>query len=113
MIERTGGTRLTRSIFAFVLGLVERLFRTPIPAPRRLDNRCHDSITVRLAGPFRCDWAISDWPGSLNNLFLTAEFIPDSSLRMRYWRSRLIPENGANILGIGRARHAAKVPSSC
>jgi len=45
------------------------------------------------------DWAISDWPGSLNNLFLIEEFIPDRRLRMRYLRSRLLPRRSQASLG--------------
>jgi hypothetical protein len=48
---------------------------------------------------FALDWAISDWPGSLNNLFLTQEFIPDQKLRMNYWRSRLLPRKSQTSLG--------------
>ncbi|MGB2663071.1 MAG: nucleotidyltransferase family protein [Candidatus Acidiferrum sp.] len=100
VIARTGGTRLTRSIFAFVLGLVARLFRTSIPAPLTAWTTGATTPAMRAwLDHFGCDWALSDWPGSLNNLFLTAEFIPDSSLRMRYWRSRLIPRAAQASLG--------------
>ncbi len=92
VIARAGDARLANSIFAFVLGLVARLFHTPIPTPLAVLTTGATTLEVRAwLDHFGCDWALSDWPGSLNNLFLTAEFIPDPSLRMRYWRSRLIP----------------------
>ncbi len=100
VIARAGGARLTKSIFAFVLGLVARLFHTQIPTPLAVwTTGATTSATRAWLDHFGCDWALSDWPGSLNNLFLTAEFIPDPSLRMRYWRSRLIPRRGQASLG--------------
>jgi putative nucleotidyltransferase-like protein len=100
MISRAGHGRLTKSIFAFVLGLVARLFQTPIPA--KLNTWTTGATTPAMCAwldHFGCDWALSDWPGSLNNLFLAAEFIPDPSLRLRYWRSRLIPRRAQASLG--------------
>jgi Uncharacterised nucleotidyltransferase len=100
VIARAGGARLTRSIFAFVLGLVARVFRAPIPAPLAVWTQGATTPAMRAwLDHFGCDWALSDWPGSLNNLFLTAELIPDPSLRMRYWRSRLIPRAAQASLG--------------
>ncbi len=100
VIARAGGARLTRSIFAFVLGLVARFFYSPIPAPLAVWTASAMTPAMRAwLDHFSCDWALSDWPGSLNNLFLTAEFIPDPSLRMRYWRSRLIPRRAQASLG--------------
>jgi hypothetical protein len=57
---------------------------------------------------FAYDWATSDWPGSLNNLFLTAEFVPDPRLRRQYWRSRLFPKKGQASLGGPAAATGAK-----
>ncbi len=100
VIACAGGARLTRSIFAFVLGLVARLFHAAIPAPLAVWTTGATTPAMRAwLDHFGCDWALSDWPGSLNNLFLTAEFIPDPRLRMRYWRSRLIPRAAQASLG--------------
>jgi len=99
-IIRAGHARLTKTIFAFVLGLVARLFQTSIPLPLR--SWTAEAMTVPLRAwldYFAFDWAISDWPGSLNNLFLTAEFIPDTGLRRQYWRSRLLPRKAHASLG--------------
>jgi len=109
VVSRAGDTHLSKSIFAFVLGLVTRLFG--IPAPEVLRSWCADSLTLSLCAwldHFGVDWAISDWPGSLNNLFLTAEFIPDSSLRAKYWRSRLVPGKTQTSLGSVAANDAKK-----
>lgn len=100
VIHRAGSARLTKSIFAFVLGLVTRLFRTPIPSPLR--SWTAEAMTLSLRAwldHFAFDWAVSDWPGSLNNLFLAAEFIPDPALRLQYWRSRLFPTKAHAKLG--------------
>jgi hypothetical protein len=49
---------------------------------------------------FAVDWALSNWPGSLNNLFLSSEFIPDPSMRRQYWRSRLLPKKANASIGV-------------
>lgn len=100
VVTRAGDTRLTKSIFAFVLGLVHRLFAVPVPVILR--NWTADAMTLPLCAwldYFAPRWATSDWPGSLNNLLLAAEFIPDSNLRIRYWRSRLLPGKTQTSLG--------------
>ncbi len=100
VIGRAGGTRLAKSIFAFILGLVSRLFQSPIPSPIR--SWTADATTPSLCAwldYFAFDWAISDWPGSLSNLFLIEEFIPDRRLRMRYLKSRLLPRRSQVSLG--------------
>jgi hypothetical protein len=100
VVLRAGSAHLTKKIFGFVLGLVERLFRSPIPACLRLWTA--DAMTRSLytwLDHFAFEWAISDWPGNLNNLFLAAEFIPDTRLRMQYWRSRLLPNKTQASLG--------------
>jgi len=100
IIERAGHTRLTRDIFAFVLELVTRLFRMPVPAPLRYWTKETPSLAVRTwLDAFGVDWAISDWPGSLTNLFLAAEFIPERSLRLQYCRSRLFPRKSHASMG--------------
>jgi len=100
LIARAGHAGLTKSIFAFVLGLVRGLFLTPIPAP--LCSWTAEAATPRLRAwldHFGFEWAISDWPGSLNNVFLASEFIPYAGLRRKYWRNRLIPKRVNLSLG--------------
>jgi len=100
VIERAGDTRLTKYIFAFVLELVTRLFQTPIPVQLRCWTTGVLSLAVRAwLDAFAVDWAISDWPGSLTNLFLATEFIPERKLRIQYCRSRLFP--GKNHASMG------------
>jgi hypothetical protein len=100
IIERAGSTGLTKYIFAFVLELVTRLFRTPIPAPLQGWTKETTSLAVRVwLDAFAVDWAISDWPGSLTNLLLAAEFIPERSLRLQYCRSRLLPRKSHASMG--------------
>jgi len=100
IIERTGGARLTRDIFAFVLGMVTRLFRTPIPAPFRRWTTETTSLAIRTwLDAFAMDWALSDWPGSLTNLFVAGEFIPERKLRIQYCQSRLFPRKSHASLG--------------
>jgi hypothetical protein len=41
---------------------------------------------------FSENWALTDWPGSLSNLFVATDFIADSGLRNEYLKSRLIPK---------------------
>jgi putative nucleotidyltransferase-like protein len=107
VIERAGHTRLTKYIFAFVLELVTRLFRTPIPVPLRCWTAETTSLAVRAwLDAFAVDWAISDWPGSLTNLLLAAEFIPDRSLRLQYCRSRLFPRKShASMSAVATSRN--------
>src|SRR6266403_1228918 len=100
VIGRTSNARLAKSIFAFIVGLVSRLFQSPLPSP--IKSWTADATTPSLRAwldYFALDWAISDWPGSLNNLFLIEEFIPDRRLRMRYLRSRLLPRRSQASLG--------------
>ncbi|HEY6764843.1 MAG TPA: nucleotidyltransferase family protein, partial [Candidatus Sulfotelmatobacter sp.] len=101
VIEQAGNTRLTKYIFAFVLELVTRMYRTPIPVQLRCWTRGVPSPAIRawLDG-FAVDWAISDWPGSLTNLFLAAEFIPDRKLRIQFLRSRLFPKKTHASVGV-------------
>jgi Uncharacterised nucleotidyltransferase len=100
IIQRAGPSNLTKSIFAFVLGLQRRLFGTPVPSALTAwtATAMTPSLSVWL-DHFAIDWAISDWPGSLNNLFLTPEFIPDPELRVQYWRSRLLPRKSHSSIG--------------
>ncbi|HEY1483755.1 MAG TPA: nucleotidyltransferase family protein [Candidatus Acidoferrum sp.] len=100
VIARAGNDGLSKSIFAFVLGLVQRLFLAPIPS--QLCSWTAEAVTPRLLAWLDCfavEWAISDWPGSLNNLFLTADFIPNPGLRRQYWRSRFLPKKASVSLG--------------
>jgi hypothetical protein len=100
VIHRAGETRLAKSVFAFVLGLIERLFQTPIPT--RLQSWTEEAMSVSLRAwldHFAFDWATSDWPGSLNNLFLAPDFISDEALRRQYWQSRLVPRKAQTSIG--------------
>jgi hypothetical protein len=100
VIQRSAGGPLNNAIYAFVLGLVKRLFGTSIPDPLNTwqGKRLTPPLQAWLAN-FALDWAISDWPGSLNNLFLAAEFIPQRTDRMKYWQSRLFPGKTQISLG--------------
>ena len=101
VIERAGNTRLTKYIFAFVLELVTRMYRTPIPAQLRCWTRGMPSPAIGAwLDAFAVDWAISDWPGSLANLFLAEEFIPDRKLRTQFVRSRLFPKKSHASVGL-------------
>jgi len=105
VIQRAGNSQLVRSIFAFVLGLAQRLFQAPIPPP--LYSWVRSAMTPPLRAwldHFSFDWVTSDWPGSLSNLLLTSEFIPDPALRRRYWRSRLLPGAAQTSLGVVTSR---------
>jgi hypothetical protein len=100
VIYRSSTGRLTKTIYAFVLGLVQRLFCTPIPEPLNSWQGAAISPTLQAwLSHFALDWALSDWPGSLNNLFLAAEFIPNRSDRLKYWQSRLFPGKTQTSLG--------------
>jgi hypothetical protein len=110
LIARAGHAGLTKSIFAFVFGLVRCLFLTPIPAP--LCSWTEEAATPRLRAwldHFGFEWAISDWPGSLNNVFLAREFIPHAGLRRKYWCNRLIPKRVNVSLGSTIAASPHKV----
>jgi Uncharacterised nucleotidyltransferase len=101
VIARAGDARLIKSIFALVLGLVARVFRVSIPLVLSDWSAAATTVPVRAwLDHFALDWAIADWPGSLNNLFLTAEFIPDPALRAQYWRSRFLPGKAQTSLGV-------------
>lgn len=109
VIERAGSAKLTKSIFGFILGLITRLFQTPISSPLRLWATETISLTLRTwLDSFAVEWVISDWPGNLNNLFLTAEFIPDRKLKMDYWRSRVLPRKVHASVG-AVASNSAKI----
>jgi hypothetical protein len=100
VIRRAGPTPLMKSACAFILDLVHRLFQIPIPEPLR--DWSEEAMTCRLRAwleHFAVDWAIADWPGSLTNLFLAGEFIPEGRLRGNYWRSRLLPGKTQTSLG--------------
>jgi len=100
VIHRAGSTHLAKSIFGFVLGLVHRLFHTPIPAPLGLWTENAITVSLRVwLDHFGVDWALCDWPGSLNNLFFACDFIPDPDLRKQYVRSRLLPGKAPLSLG--------------
>lgn len=101
VIERAGDTILTKYIFVFVLELVARLYRTPIPVQFRCWTRGIPSPAIHAwLDAFAVDWAISDWPGSLTNLFLAAEFIPDRKLRIQFLTSRFFPKKSHASVGV-------------
>jgi putative nucleotidyltransferase-like protein len=100
VVERAKGSLLTRRVFALVLGLVTRLFHIPIPSPLQCSTREATSLRLRTwLNVFAVDWAVSDWPGSLKNIFLTTEFIPGRKLRIEYCRSRMLPKKSHASLG--------------
>ncbi len=100
VIERAGEDRLTKRIFAFVLSLANRLFDCRVPSGLLSWSSQAFSPTMRTwLEHFSLDWAIADWPGSLNNLFFAAEFIPDRRSRLLYLRSRLLPRKGQTSIG--------------
>jgi Uncharacterised nucleotidyltransferase len=101
VIERAGSDRLTKCIFAFVLGLANRLFDCRLPSTLLSWSSQPSSPSLRTwLDHFALDWAISDWPGSLNNLFFMPEFIPDRRRRLLYLRSRLLPGKGQTSIGL-------------
>jgi Uncharacterised nucleotidyltransferase len=93
LIEQVGDTLLMKRIFVFVLTLTHRLFGSRIPS--RIANWAAEGMTPSLRvwlEHFSEDWALTDWPGSLSNLFVASDFIADSRLRNKYLKSRLIPK---------------------
>jgi hypothetical protein len=93
LLEQTGDGPLMRRIFAFILSLTHRLFESRIPP--RIESWANEGMTPTLRAwldHFSMDWAIADWPGSLSNLFLASDFIPEAKLRKGYLKSRLIPK---------------------
>jgi Uncharacterised nucleotidyltransferase len=108
VIERAGEDRLTKRIFVFVLSLANRLFDCRVPSGLLSWSSQAFSPTMRTwLDHFSLDWAIADWPGSLNNLFFAAEFIPDRRSRMLYLRSRLLPRKGQTSIGAVATSHGA------
>jgi Uncharacterised nucleotidyltransferase len=100
LIHRAGEGHLIRPLFAFVLGLVKQLFGTVVPEPLCSWPRTALSPPLRVwLNNFALDWALADWPGSLNNLLLAAEFIPDPRDRRKYWQGRLLPRKAQISLG--------------
>lgn len=108
VIEWAGEDRLTKRIFVFVLSLANRLFDCRVPSGLLSWSSQAFSPTMRTwLDHFSLDWAIADWPGSLNNLFFAAEFIPDRRSRMLYLRSRLLPRKGQTSIGAVATSHGA------
>jgi hypothetical protein len=106
VIQRASEDRLTKCIFAFVLGLADRLFDCRVPSTLLSWSLRASSPSMRTwLDHFSLDWAISDWPGSLNNLFCAPEFIPDRRRRLLYLRSRLLPRKGQTSIGAVAASH--------
>jgi hypothetical protein len=93
LLEKTGDAPLMKRIFAFILSLTHRLFESRIPP--RIENWARKGMTPTLRtwlDHFSEDWALTEWPGSLSNLFLTSDFIAEGRLRNEYLKSRLIPK---------------------
>lgn len=100
VIGRAGEDPPTKSIFAFVLGLANRVFACCIPSTLlSWSSEAASRSMCTWLDNFSVDWAISDWPGSLNNLFITQEFISDRKRRIQYLRSRLLPRRGQTSVG--------------
>jgi Uncharacterised nucleotidyltransferase len=93
VIARAGKSPATQRLFAYILSLTNRLFQSRIPAG--VLSWTSPAMTPSMRAwldHFALEWAISDWPGNLSNLFLAAEFIPEKKLRKRYFASRLLPK---------------------
>jgi len=100
IVARAGDSRAMKGAFAFVLGLAERVFHRPLP------GRMRAWISEALSGPlevwldnFGCEWALSDWPGSLSNVLIASELIGDSGMQGAYWRNRIWPRNAQTSIG--------------
>jgi len=97
---RAGDSRAMKRAFAFVLGLAGRVFHAPLPRPMRA--WMSEAMSVRLEvwlGNFGLGWALSDWPGSLNNVLVASELIDDSGLQRAYWWNRIWPGNAQTSIG--------------
>jgi Uncharacterised nucleotidyltransferase len=107
VIGRAGNANLMKSAFAYMLGLCQRMFQTPIPLPMQHWTAPASSAPLRTwLDRFAVDWALADWPGSLDNLLLTPEFIPNDAQKIEYWRSRLFP--GPTQMSLGNVTHGHK-----
>ena len=107
--EGAGESELLKKVFAFVLGLVNRVFEVRMPSIlERWTGGTNTAALEAWIGRFGLDWATTDWPGSLKNLFIAEEFIHDPGLRMQYYRSRLLPRMVNASIGV----IAAKGPRS-
>jgi hypothetical protein len=97
---RAGDSLTVKRAIALILHLTHRLFRSPIPI--RLKAWSREAITPSIQAwldNFSVPWAVADWPGSLSNLFLAKDFIPDRKLRLKYLRSRIVPRKAQTSLG--------------
>ena len=107
VIGRAGNASLMKSAFAYMLGLCQRMFQTPIPGlPQHWTAPAASAPLRTWLDRFAVDWALTDWPGSLDNLLLTPEFIPNDAQRIEYWRSRLFP--GSTQMSLGNVNHGHK-----
>jgi len=100
IIVRAGQSSSTKRIFAFVLGLTQRLFRCAVPGS--LNAWSSAAVTRSLLAwldHFSVQWATCDWPGSLTNILLAQDFVLDRKLRKQYLRSRLLPRKTQQFLG--------------
>ncbi|MGA2809760.1 MAG: nucleotidyltransferase family protein [Candidatus Acidiferrum sp.] len=100
VILRAGDTLAVKRAVALVLYLTQRLFRSPIPP--QLKTWWRGAVTPSMLAwlnDFSVPWALADWPGSLSNLFLAKDFIPDRKLRLKYLQSRIVPRKAQTSLG--------------
>ena len=100
VILRAGETLPVRRAIALILRLTHRLFASPIPPQMKAWSR--DAVTPAMYAwleKFSVTWAVADWPGSLSNLFLAKDFIPDRKLRIEYLQSRILPRKAQISLG--------------
>ncbi len=99
VIERAGAGLQTSRAFALILSLTRRLFRCRIPS--QMGAWAARGMTPSLRtwlDRFSLNWALSDWPGSLSNVFLAPDFIPDGRRRWEYLASRLLPNKSQTMI---------------
>jgi hypothetical protein len=98
--RRAGESGLMKKVFGFVLGLAQRVFGVQMPLAIERWTAGTNAVALHTwLDRFGLNWAATDWPGSLDNLFVTVEFIPDPKLRKEYWRSRLLPRMANTSIG--------------
>jgi hypothetical protein len=107
-VNRAGEELTTKRAFALVLGLATRLFHNAIPLQLKqwTAKATTDAMSAWLDN-YSVNWSISDWPGSLSNVLLASEFIPDRKLRAYYWKSRLLPRKTNLSIGAMKCRDAS------
>ena len=100
VVTRAGNSTDARRVVAFVLGLTSQLFRKSSPQPLlSWAARALPPSTQTWIEHFSVRWILSDWPGSLLNILMAADFMRDSRLRSDYLKSRLVPEKRQLSIG--------------